>query len=133
MTNNKLIFKKNINNQGIPITNCFFNDDPENILATMVEDVPENFQEPLYLQKSVVVSVPYNDDGTRIEISIWFSPNESNEKMSEVIQSYFDWRFKNLKNKNTSMSFDDNGKLAPINKLLIDPIQYYKQQSRLNR
>ena len=42
MTNNKLIFKKNINNQGIPITNCFFDDDPENILATMVEDVPEN-------------------------------------------------------------------------------------------
>ena len=133
MTNNKLIFKKNINNQGIPITNCFFNDDPENILATMVEDVPENFQEPLYLQKSVVVSVPYNDDGTRIEISIWFSPNESNEKMSEVIQSYFDWRFKDLKDINTSMSFDDNGKLAPINKLLIDPIQYYKQQSRLNK
>lgn len=28
---------------------------------------------------------------------------------------------------------DDNGKLAPINKLLIDPIQYYKQQSRLNK
>ena len=133
MTNNKLIFKKNINNQGIPITSCFFDDDPENILATMVEDVPENFQEPLYLQKSIVVSVPYSDDSTRIEISIWFSPNESNEKMSEVIQSYFDWRFKNLKNKNTSMSFDDNGKLAPINKLLIDPIQYYKQQSRLNR
>ena len=47
MTNNKLTFKKNINNQGIPITNCFFDDDPENILATMVEDVPENFQEPL--------------------------------------------------------------------------------------
>ncbi len=112
MTNNKLIFKKNINNQGIPITNCFFDDDPENILATMVEDVPENFQEPLYLQKSVIVSVPYNDDGTRIEISIWFSPNESNEKMSEVIQSYFDWRFKDLKDKNTSMSFDDNGKLV---------------------
>ena len=112
MTNNKLIFKKNINNQGIPITNCFFDDDPENILATMVEDVPENFKEPLYLQKSVVVSVPYNDDGTRIEISIWFSPNESNEKMSEVIQSYFDWRFKDLKDKNTSMSFDDNGKLV---------------------
>ena len=28
---------------------------------------------------------------------------------------------------------DDSGKLAPINKLLIDPIQYYKQQSRLNK
>jgi hypothetical protein len=28
---------------------------------------------------------------------------------------------------------DDNGKLAPVNKLLIDPIQYYKQQSRLNK
>ena len=28
---------------------------------------------------------------------------------------------------------DDNGELAPVNKLLIDPIQYYKQQSRLNK
>ena len=112
MTNNKLIFKKNINNQGIPITNCFFDDDPENILATMVEDVPEIFKNHYISKNLFVVSVPYNDDGTRIEISIWFSPNESNEKMSEVIQSYFDWRFKNLKDKNTSMSFDDNGKLV---------------------
>ena len=28
---------------------------------------------------------------------------------------------------------DDNGELSPINKLLIDPIQYYKQQARLNK
>ena len=28
---------------------------------------------------------------------------------------------------------DDNGNLAPVNKLLIDPIQYYKQQARLNK
>ena len=28
---------------------------------------------------------------------------------------------------------DDNGELSPVNKLLIDPIQYYKQQDRLNK
>ena len=28
---------------------------------------------------------------------------------------------------------DDNGELSPVNKLLIDPIQYYKQQARLNK
>ena len=28
---------------------------------------------------------------------------------------------------------DDNGELAPVNKLLVDPIQYYKQQARLNK
>ena len=28
---------------------------------------------------------------------------------------------------------DDNGELAPVDKLLIDPIQYYKQQARLNK
>ena len=28
---------------------------------------------------------------------------------------------------------NDNGELAPVNKLLIDPIQYYKQQDRLNK
>ena len=47
----------------------------------------------------------------RIEISIWISPNEANDKMSEIIQSYFDWRFKDLKSKKTSMTFDNDGKL----------------------
>ena len=28
---------------------------------------------------------------------------------------------------------NDQGELDPVNKLLIDPIQYFKQQSRLNR
>ena len=106
-----LNFKKIINEHGVPITNCFFTDSPENILATMVEDAPENFEEPLYLQKSVSVVVPYNEKSDRIEISIWISPNEGNDKMSEIIQSYFDWRFKDLKSKKTSMTFDNDGKL----------------------
>ena len=106
-----LIFKKIINEHGVPITNCFFTDSPENILATMVEDAPKNFEEPLYLQKSVSVVVPYNEKNDRIEISIWISPNEGNDKMSEIIQSYFDWRFKDLKSKKTSMTFDNDGKL----------------------
>ena len=104
-----LDFKKMINDNGVPITNCFFKDAPENILATMVEDAPKDFEEPLYLQKSVSVSVPNNDQGGRILISIWFSTNENNDKMSEIIQLYFDWRFKDLKSKNTSMSFDEKG------------------------
>ena len=28
---------------------------------------------------------------------------------------------------------NDKGELTPVDKLLIDPIQYFKQQSRLNR
>ena len=28
---------------------------------------------------------------------------------------------------------NDQGELTPVDKLLIDPIQYFKQQSRLNR
>jgi hypothetical protein len=82
---------------------------PENILATMVEDVPEDFMEPLYLQKSVSVSVPNNEQGSRILISIRDTNNEKNHKMSEIIQLYFDWRFKDLNSKKTSMSFDENG------------------------
>ena len=27
----------------------------------------------------------------------------------------------------------DDGKLTPVNKLLVDPVQYFKQQARLNR
>ena len=48
-----LDFKKIINENGVPITNCYFIDTPENILATMVEDAPKDFKQPLYLQKSV--------------------------------------------------------------------------------
>ena len=107
-----LKFKKIINENGVPITNCYFINTPENILATMVEDAPENFIGPLYLQKSVSVSVPNNKQGERIEISIWISPNEDNDEMSEIIQSYFDWRFKDLSSKKTSMSFDNDGKLV---------------------
>ena len=107
-----LKFKKIINENGVPITNCYYIDMPENILATMVEDAPKNFKEPLYLQKSVSVSVPNNEAGERIEISIWISPNEDNDRMSEIIQSYFDWRFKDLSSKKTSMTFDNDGKLV---------------------
>ena len=107
-----LRFKKIINENGVPITNCYYIDMPENILATMVEGAPKDFKEPLYLQKSVSVSVPNNEAGERIEISIWISPNENNDKMSVIIQSYFDWRFKDLSAKNTSMSFDNDGKLV---------------------
>jgi len=107
-----LKFKKIINENGVPITNCYYIDMPENILATMVEDAPKDFKEPLYLQKSVSVSVPNNEAGERIEISIWISPNEDNDKMSEIIQSYFDWRFKDLSSKKTSMTFDNDGKLV---------------------
>ena len=108
----KVKFKKMINPNGVPITNCFFEDNPENILATMIEDEPEGFEGPLFLQKSVKVSIPNDDTETRIDISIWFSPNEDNDQMSEIIQSYFDWRFKDLSSKNTSMSFDNDGKLV---------------------
>jgi len=107
----KVNFIKMINPNGVPITNCFFEENPESILATMVEDEPEGFEGPLYLQKSVKVSIPSYGSKTRIEISIWFSPNEDNDKMSDIIQSFFDWRFKDLKSKETSMSFDENGKL----------------------
>jgi hypothetical protein len=107
-----LDFKKTINENGVPLTNCFFKDSPENVLATMVEDAPKDFKEPLYLQKSVSVSVPNNEQGSRILISIWVSTNESNDKMSEIIQLYFDWRFKDLKSKKTSMTFDENGILV---------------------
>ena len=41
-----LDFKKIINENGVPITNCYFIDTPENILATMVEDAPKDFKEP---------------------------------------------------------------------------------------
>ena len=41
-------FKKIINHNGVPITNCFFEETPENILATMVEDEPEGFEGPLF-------------------------------------------------------------------------------------
>ena len=37
------------------------------------------------------------------------------------------------KNEIHGVPINDDGKLTPVNKLLIDPVQYFKQQSRLNR
>ncbi|MFL2983102.1 MAG: hypothetical protein ACJZ12_01765 [Candidatus Neomarinimicrobiota bacterium] len=37
------------------------------------------------------------------------------------------------KNEIHGVPVNDDGKLTPVNKLLIDPVQYFKQQSRLNK
>ena len=112
MTKAKQIkFKKSDKNGNI-LTECYYNNNPETILAIMVENLNKDFEEPLYLQKSVLVSIQKNDLGERMDISIWFSVDVNNDSMSSIIQSFFDWKFPDLKSKNPSMTFDENGKLA---------------------
>ena len=105
-------FNRIIDKHGNTITQCFFDKNPENILALMVENISNNFEEPLYLQKSLVVSIPDPDDKNMTEISIWFSANEDKDVMASIIQSFFEWRFPNLEiNDKTKMGMDSFGKL----------------------
>ena len=108
----KVNFKKIMDKEKVRITHCFYKENPENILAIMAEDISNSFVEPMYLQKSVVVSVPNLNKDRNIDISIWVSSQESNDSMSFIIQSFFDWRFPELKSKNTSMKFDNSKKLV---------------------
>ena len=46
-------------------------------------------------------------------VSIWISTNEAKDKMSSIIQKFFEWRFPHLSfEKNTTMQMQEPGKLT---------------------
>ena len=106
-------FKHYTDKNGNFVTQCFAENNEENILAVMVENISTNFEEPLFLEKSLVVSIPEPDENNRTEVSIWFSTNEEKDRMSSIIQKFFDWRFPQLGfEKNTTMRVEEPGKLT---------------------
>ena len=108
-----LKFKQYTDKNGVCITHCSMGNKEGDILALMAENISTNFKEPLFLEKSLVVSVPEPDENNRTEVSIWFSTNEAKDKMSSIIQKFFEWRFPHLSfEKNTTMQMQEPGKLT---------------------
>ena len=108
----KIDFKFSKDKYGNEFSKCFSSNNKKNVLAIMVENVSPQFDEPLYLQKSIDVSIPIPSEKKRTIISIWYSPDENPDNLSSIIQSFFEFKFPNLLLKeNISMSLNHENKL----------------------
>ena len=105
-------FSISTDNNGQELTRCFYSNNEDKVLALIVENFNDSIEEPLYLQRSIDVSIPVPSEKNRTIISIWYSPNESPDNLSSIIQAYFEYKFPDLLSKeNTIMSINDAGKL----------------------
>ena len=108
----KFIFKsfENINN--LVLTQCSLIEEPDIVVAVMGEDIPEDFEHPLFLGNKYVVVLPQIIVGYAKEITVWFSKEVDPDVMSELIQAYFSSNFPNLEiDENTSMGVSEAGKI----------------------
>ena len=112
----KIEFKITKDKFGNKFVKCFNSDNYENVLAVMVEDIKDTFEEPLYLKRTVDVSIPVPSEEKRTLISIWYSTNENPDDLSSVIQAYFENYYSDQLSKNNySMQINKTGELF-INK-----------------
>ena len=112
----QFIFDSFKNKKDLVITQCSLGEEPEIIIAIMGEDIPEDFEEPLFLGNKYVVALPQIIAGYSKEITIWFSKDVAPEIMSNLIQSYFNEKFPNLDiNDSTSMGVSEAGKIVIVN------------------
>ena len=110
------IFDSFSNEKKIALTQCSLTGEPEVVVAIMGEDIPEDFEEPLFLGNKYVVVLPQIIAGYAKEITIWFSKDVDPETMSNLIQSYFNQKFPNLEiNDSTSMGVSEAGKIIIVN------------------
>ena len=108
----KIEFKLSKDQYGNDLTKCYSSNDEGNILAIMVENASVDFNEPLFLKKSIDVLIPIPSEKNRTTISIWYSPDENLENLSSIIQSFFEFKFPNLLLKEKiSMSLNHENKL----------------------
>ena len=113
---NQFIFDSVNNEQNFVLTQCSLSEEPEVVVAIMGEDIPEDFEEPLFLGNKYVVVLPQIIAGYAKEITIWFSKDVDPETMSNLIQSYFNQKFPNLEiNDSTSMGVSEAGKIIIVN------------------
>ena len=112
----QFIFASFSNKKNLVITQCSLSEEPEVIVAIMGEDIPDDFEEPLYLGNKYVVVLPQIIAGYAKEVTIWFSKDVDPESMSNLIQSYFSKKFPNLEiNDSTSMGVSEAGKIVIVN------------------
>ena len=112
----QFIFDSFKNKKDLVITQCSLGEEPEIIVAIMGEDIPEDFEEPLFLGNKYVVVLPRIIAGYSKEITIWFSKDVDPDTMSNLIQAYFSKKFPNLEiNDSTSMGVSEAGKIIIVN------------------
>ena len=114
-TADKFIFKSFDNIKNIMLTQCSLSEEPDVVVAIMGEDVPEDFEDPLFLGNKYVVALPQIIVGYAKEVTVWFSKEVPPETMSDLIQEYFDSNFPNLDiDESTSMGLSEAGKIRII-------------------
>lgn len=114
-TADKFIFKSFDNIKNIMLTQCSLSEEPDVVVAIMGEDVPEDFEDPLFLGNKYVVALPQIIVGYAKEVTVWFSKEVPPETMSNLIQEYFDANFPNLDiDESTSMGLSEAGKIRII-------------------
>ena len=115
-TKDQFIFDSFSNEKHLVITQCSLSEDSEVVVAIMGEDVPDDFEEPLFLGNKYVVVLPQIIAGYAKEITIWFSKDVDPETMSNLIQDYFSKKFPKLEiNDSTSMGVSEAGKIIIVN------------------
>ena len=114
-TADKFIFKSFDNIKNIMLTQCSLSEEPDVVVAIMGEDVPEEFEDPLFLGNKYVVARTQIIVGYAKEVTVWFSKEVPPETMSNLIQEYFDANFPNLDiDESTSMGLSEAGKIRII-------------------
>ena len=109
----KFIFKPYDNITNLTITQCTITDDPDIVVAIMGEDIPDGYEDPLFLGNKYTVVLPQIIVGYAKEVTIWFSKEVPPETMSTLIQEYFDLKFPNLEiTDKSSMGVSEAGKIV---------------------
>ena len=112
----QFIFDSFSNEKNLVITQCSLSEEPEIVVAIMGEDIPDDFEEPLFLGNKYVVVLPQIIAGYAKEVTVWFSKDVDPETMSNLIQGYFSKTFPKLEiNDATSMGISEAGKITIVN------------------
>ena len=109
------IFKPFNDIKNLTVTQCSISEDPDVVVAIMGEDIPDDYEDPLFLGNKYVVVLPQIIVGYAKEVTIWFSKEVSPDIMSTLIQEYFNFKFPKLQIDDTmSMGVSEAGKIVIV-------------------
>ena len=109
----QVIFEKFIDDHGAFLTSLSLEDNPEIIIAIMGENLGKGHPNPIDFGKQMSVSMPEEDKGKIMEVTIWFSEQTEDAVLAYVIQAFFDARFPDFEaHENTTMGISEPGKIT---------------------
>lgn len=109
----KFIFQPYDEITNLILTQCAITDEPDIVVAIMGEDIPDGYEDPLFLGNKYTVVLPQIIVGYAKEVTIWFSKEVPPDTMSALIQEYFDLKFPNLEiTEKSSMGVSEAGKIV---------------------